>query len=53
MDEVESGLEIDVDDSVPLSLGHPEHQTILGDACIVDQDVNPSEVSNYLTDNVV
>ena len=53
MNEVESGFEIDTDHGVPLLLGHPEHETILGNASVVDEDVNPSEICDDLLDDSV
>ena len=44
MDEVEGALEIDGDDGVPLLLGHAHHETVLGDAGVVDKNVDVAEV---------
>ena len=47
MGEVEGALEVDVDDGIPLLFGHAEHESVLGDACVVDEDVDGSEVFLY------
>ena len=44
VDEVEGALEIDGDDGVPLLLGHAHHETVLGDAGVVDKNVDVAEV---------
>ena len=51
MDEVECRLEVDADDGIPLLFGHPHHKSVLGDACVVDKDVNPSEIGDNLLDH--
>ena len=45
MDEVEGRLEVHGDDSVPLCFSHAHHESVFGDACVVDEDVDASEVS--------
>ena len=44
MGEVESTLEVDSDNAVPLQLGHPHHQAVTCDACVVDQNVDMAEI---------
>ena len=44
MDIVECRLEVDGDHGVPLLLGHAEHQAVLGDSGVVDQNVDVAEV---------
>lgn len=44
MDEVEGRLQVDVEDGIPLCLRHAEHQAVLGDSGIVDEDVDAAEV---------
>ena len=53
VDEVECGLEVNVDDCIPLGLVHPEHQAVLGDAGVVDKDINPAEVCHDLAYDLV
>ena len=48
MDEVERRLEVDVEHSVPLLLGHAEHESVLGDTGIVDEHIDRTEVLLYL-----
>ena len=48
VDVVERRLEVDGEHSVPLLFGHAEHETVLGDACVVHQDVDPAEIGMYL-----
>lgn len=50
MDEVEGTLEVDVDDGIPLLLSHFQHQSIFGDAGVVDKNVDMSEVLVNLVD---
>ena len=52
MDKVESRLQVDGNDCVPLLFGHAEHQSVLGDAGIVDQNVNTSELLLHGLDHV-
>ena len=48
MYEVECTLQVDIDDCIPLGLCHAQHESVLGDACIVDQYVYATEVLAYL-----
>ena len=44
MNEVERRLEVHADDGVPLLFGHAQHESVFGDACVVDEDVDCAEV---------
>ena len=44
MDEVEGALEIHVDHEIPLLLSHTHHQPVTGDPCVVDEDIDSTEV---------
>ena len=48
MYEVECRLEVYIDYGIPLRLGHPEHESVLGDTGIVHKDVDTAEISHYL-----
>ena len=48
MDEVECRLEIHVDYGIPIVVAHAHEKSILGDACVVDHDVNPAELGENL-----
>ena len=53
VDEVEGALEVHGDDRVPLRLAHPQDEAVLGDAGVVDQDVDVSEfLEDFLDDGV-
>lgn len=43
-------LEVDVDDGIPLLLSHFQHQSIFGDAGVVDKNVDMTEVLVNLVD---
>ena len=47
MDKVEGRLEVDSNHGVPLLLSHAEHEAVLGDAGVVYQDVDRTEVLLY------
>ena len=44
MDEVESRLQVHCNHSIPLLLSHAQHQTILGDTGIVDEDIDRTKI---------
>ena len=46
-------LEVDVDDDVPLVLGHVEDHPVAQDAGVVDQDVEPAERVERLLDHAL
>ena len=48
MDEVEGALEVHGDDSVPLCLSHAQHQSVLGDTGVVDQNLHRAKVCDNL-----
>ena len=48
MDEVEGRFEVHADDGIPLLFGHAKHEAVLGDAGIVDEDVDGAEVFLHL-----
>jgi len=48
MDEVEGRLQVDGNHGVPLLLAHAEHQAVLGDAGVVDQNVDGAELLLHL-----
>ena len=51
MDEIECGLEVHVDDGIPLRLTHPEHQAVLGDTGIVHENIYMAELCHNLVHN--
>ena len=51
--EVEHRLEVDVDNGVPLLLGHTLEGGVFGDASVVDQHVDATEVLDDLFDNLL
>ena len=53
MDEIEGRLEVHGDDRIPLGFAHPQHETVLGDASVVDEDVNVAELFEDLLDDGV
>jgi hypothetical protein len=53
MDEVESGFEVHGDDGIPLAFRHFQHQAVLGDTGVVDEDVDVTEVFLDLLDDRV
>ena len=53
MYEIERGLEVDVEHGIPLLLAHPEHEPVLCDPRVVDQDVDPSEFRHDLLHDLV
>ena len=48
VDEVESRLEVNVYDSVPLLLCHTQHESVLCYASVVHEDIDRAEVLLYL-----
>ena len=52
VDEVEGRLQVDGDDGIPLLFAHAQHQSVLGDAGVVDEDVDASEVFFHLLDHL-
>ena len=53
VDEVESRLEVHVQDGVPLAFAHTHHQAVFRDAGIVYQDVDTAEILHDFSDDVV
>ena len=53
MYEIESRLEIDIDDIIPLLLGHPQEQCVFGNASVIDQNIYLSEVFHDLFHHLV
>ena len=53
VDEVEGRFEVHGDNRVPLGLAHPHHEAVLGDAGVVDEDVDAAEVLEDLLDDGV
>ena len=53
MDEVESRLKVDCNDCIPLTFGHLKHKTILGNTCVVHQNIDLAEISHDLVYNSV
>ena len=51
--EVEYRLEVHVDDGIPLLLGHTLEGCVLGDARVVDKDIDAAEVFDDFVDNLV
>ena len=43
VDEVEGALEVDRQHGIPLRLAHTEHQAVLGNARVVDEDIDAAE----------
>ena len=44
VNEVECRFEVHVDNCVPLSFSHAEHQAVFSDTCIVDENIDFAEV---------
>ena len=44
MDEVKGRLQIDGNHGIPLLLGHAQHQSVLGDAGVVHQNINGAKL---------
>ena len=53
VDIVERRFEVNGNHSIPLLLGHAEHETIFCDTCVVDQDVDVTEVILDLLHNLL
>lgn len=48
MYEIECGLQVYVQNSIPLLLSHAQHQSVFRDSCIVDQYIYTSKIFFYL-----
>ena len=48
MDEVKGRLQVDGNHGIPLLLRHAQHQAVLGDAGIVDEDVDAAKLFLHL-----
>ena len=53
VDKVESGLQVHVQHSVPLSLAHTHHQAVFRDTGVVHQDIDTSEILHDLGNDVM
>ena len=51
--DIEAALEVDIDDAVPVLLGHAVEDAVAQDAGIVDDDVDPAELIDRLLDDPV
>ena len=51
MDKVERALEVNGDDGVPLLLGHAQHESVLSDTGVVDQDIDFAKLLLDLLDH--
>ena len=44
MNEIESRLQVNIQNCIPLSLTHTKHQTILCNTCVIYEDINRAKV---------